>query len=196
MTDLFAAAEKVADEGLDTGVIAAIIAAGVSLLASGAALWSSRQARRAVERQRTQDYRVRQLNELYGPLYMRRMESLRLWHQLPDDPNARPGTGEWNLIDHIEEIKEESGRGINHRRLIVEAILEINEQDRSLIVGAAGLLERFPPPKSFETFLEHARTLKIHWEQGKNAHGVNHVPFPGEINDAIEEAITRLRADL
>lgn len=194
MTFLLAAGGEVAaDTGLDAGVIAAIIASIASLIASLIAWGSSHQARKAVEKQRSQDYRVRQLNELYGPLYMRRMESRRLWKQLPGVAGAEPGKSDWHLLDHIEEIKSEAR---DHRRLVVEAILTINEELRGLIVGAAGLLESFPPPQSFEKFLEHARTLKIHWNEGKNAEGVTHLPFPGEIDDDIRKAIETLRSEL
>ena len=179
--------------GLDTGVIAAIIASIASLIASLIAWGSSYQARKAVEKQRSQDYRVRQLNELYGPLYMRRMESRRLWKQLPGVPGAVPGKAGWKLIDHIEEIKNESS---NHRRLIVEAILQINTELQALIKGAAGLLESFPPPPRFEEFLEHARTLQIHWDEGKNAEGVGYLPFPGKIDEDIEQVIAKLHGEL
>lgn len=190
------ASVEAAESGLDAGVIAAIIASIASLIASLIAWGSSYQARKAVENQRSQDYRVRQLNELYGPLYMRRMESRRLWKQLPGIPDAEPSSGVWNLIDHIEEIQAEAKAGHHQRRLVVEAILGINHELRGLIVGAAGLLESFPPPESFERFLEHARTLKLHWEQGTNAKGVAYLPFPGEIDGDIEAAITKLRREL
>lgn len=190
---ILAAGNAAADASLEAGVIAAIIASFASLIASSLAWGSSRQARKAVEKQRSQDYRVRQLNELYGPIYMRRMESRRLRKQLPDAASAESGKLDWHLLDHIEEIKNETN---SHRRHIVKAILDINEELRALIVGAAGLLETFPPPESFEKFLEHARTLKIHWDQGRNAEGVTYLPFPGEIDEDIAKAIQKLRSEL
>lgn len=188
------AAKQVQSSGADATVIAALIAAGAALVTSIMSWSSSHRARKAVETQRTQDYRIRQLNELYGPLYMLRMMSRRLWKQLPGVDNAEPGVTDWKLIDHIVEIKGEEDA---KRRLIVEDILKINDQLTELIVGKAGLLERVPPPASFEKFLEHARTLRIYWDQEANvAKGVAHLPFPGEIDDDVREALQTLRRDL
>jgi hypothetical protein len=57
---------------------------------------------------------------------------------------------------------------------------------------AAALLEQFPPPKSFETFPEHATLLRLHWEQGTNASEIAHIIFPPELDVDIPDPITRL----
>jgi hypothetical protein len=170
---IFLAAETTSS-GIAPAVIAATIAAVVSLMALGVSLISGRRTQKAVEAQRIQDYRIRQLNELYGPLYMLRMTSRRLWRQLPGVLNAEPGVTQWHLIDHIQELKNEPEA---HRRLIVEEILKINSQLSDLIVGEAGLLERVPPPESFEKFLEHARTLQVHWSEALMQPGPDTCPF-------------------
>jgi hypothetical protein len=190
---IFLAADQTTTSGVAPAVIAAIIAAAVSFATLGVSLMSGHKTREAIKAQRIQDYRIRQLNELYGPLYMLRMTSRRLWRQLPGVPNAEPGVTNWNLVDHIQELKNEPDAS---RRLIVEEILKINSQLSDLIVGKAGLLEQVPPPESLEKFLEHARTLQVHWEQGADATGVARLPFPGEIDEAVREAIDRLRKDL
>ena len=186
------AAESAKVWGIDVTLAAAVIAALAAIAAAVLSYKGNLATTRAAERQRARDYRIRQLNELYGPLYMRRRLSRQLWN-LPGPADAEPGVTKWKLIDHIEEINAEAG---DHRRLIVGKILQLNDELSALIVGSAGLLEQFPPPTSFETFLEHAATLRIHWEQGTNASGVTHIPFPGEIDADIEAAIGRLRAAL
>jgi hypothetical protein len=170
----------------DAAVTAALIAAGASLIASVGALFSSRQARNAVDRQRSEDYRIRQLLDLYGPLYMQRQTTLRLVKQLRDGPN-------WHILDHIEEIHNEPD---DRRRKVVEEILRINEQSSDLIFAKAGLLESFPYPESFEAFLTHARTLQMVWEQGVNAIKANYVTHPSTFDDDILKAIRSLQADL
>jgi hypothetical protein len=179
--------------GLNVTLWAAVLAALAALVAAGFSYRGVRATNRAAEAESTRSYRVQQLNQLYGPLYMRRRLSRQLYRQLPGIPDAELGVTEWKLIDHIEEIKVQSG---DHRRLIVEKILQINEELSDLIIGSAGLLERFPPPKSFETFLEHATLLRLNWERGANASGAARVPFPPELDVDIPEAIIRLREGL
>jgi len=183
---------------MDAAVIAAYIAAGAAILASilsaVISYRSGKATRDAVTKQRSEDHRVRQLNELYGPMHILRKESRRLWKQLPPDPDPEPGVTEWRLIDHIEEIKSESD---GRRRKVVDRILDINEQLREFIVGRAGLLLSFPAPDTFETFLIHSTTLAQHWDRGVNVTDPNsYVPFPGEIDSDIDSAIESLRAGL
>lgn len=175
--------------------LGALIGAGAAVLASVLSLLSSRSASKAVQRQRTTEYALRQLNELYGPLYMRRRLSLQLWKQLPGVPDAVPGVTKWKLIDHIEEIKANPS---DKRYQLVENILEINRELSSLIVGEAGLLNEFPPPPSFTTFLEHANMLQVLWDKGINADqsGVDYVPFPGDFDPDVKASIDAVRKKL
>jgi hypothetical protein len=177
--------------GIDVTLLAAIVAAVAAMAAAWLSYRGNLATNRAAEAQRQRDYRLRQLNELYGPLYMRRRLSRQLWGQLPGVPDAEPGVTQWKLIDHVEEIKTEQDV---HRRQVVEKILQINDELTALITGSAGLLEQFPAPQSFETFLEHAATLRMFWEQGRNATGNAYIPFPGAIDADIAAAINRLRA--
>jgi hypothetical protein len=177
----------------DTAVVAALVAALASLLVAWMSSRSSRRAENAVQAQKTQDYVIRQLNELYGPLYVRRKLSRRLREQIGDSPDPEPGVPPWKLIDHIEELKQEPDE---RRRLVVEQILKINDELVELIVGKAGLLESLPPPESFELFLEHALTLRLYWEQGANAVAAAYKPFPGQLDSDVEAALKRLRGEL
>ncbi|HWA67413.1 MAG TPA: hypothetical protein VG899_13720 [Mycobacteriales bacterium] len=179
--------------GIDVTLLAAGVAAVAAIAAAGLSYRGNLATNRAAEAQRQRDYRVRQLNELYGPLYMRRRLSRQLWKQLPGVPDAEPGVTQWHLIDHVEEIKTEQDA---HRRQVVEEILKINDELTGLITGSAGLLVEFPAPQSFETFLVHAATLRMFWEQGRNATKAAYIPFPGSIDRDIEDAITRLRSQL
>ncbi|WP_144022502.1 hypothetical protein [Asanoa hainanensis] len=187
------AADSPTVQGVNVTLLAAAIAAGAGILAAVLSYLGVRGTRKAAEIQRDRDYRIRQLSELYGPLYMRRKLSRKLWRQLPGIPDAIPGVTKWNLIDHIEEIK---GEETERRRLIVERILRINDELTEIIIGRAGLLDQFPPPESFEAFLEHAATLRTYWDRGKNATGVGYLPFPQRMDDDVAATIKKLRAAL
>lgn len=175
-------------------LIAAIVAAAAAIASALISWLSNRSTRRAVDRQRSEDYRIRQLNELYGPMHMLRRQSRSLWKQLPPEPDPEPGVTKWKLIDHIEEIWAEPD---DRRRMVVTSILEINEKLSELIIEKGGLLVEFPAPDTFETFLNHATTLRQHWERKRNVTDeTSHVPFPGDIDRDINNAIEALRKKL
>ncbi len=125
-----------------------------------------------------------QMNELYGPLFMLRSESRRLRSRIG------PDSSEWRVVDHIVELK-----GDPVKSSIVESILSINSTLVDLLVGKAGLLEQFPPPESFQEFLAHARLLQSAWVRGENETH-ERLPFPVQFDENVQEALSRLRAQL
>lgn len=131
------------------------------------------------------DYRIRQLNELYGPMHMLRRRSRRLWEQLkPDTLNS---ADEWHVHDHVTEIRAD---GVRSR--ILDDILHINEQLEDLIIGRAGLLWKQPAPDSFYEFLEHSALVSIAVEQGGVPEGRKRVYFPEQFDRDVDEAFEAL----
>lgn len=189
MTDPLLTADNAAVLPAVIAAVAAIIAALVAVVG---AIYNGRKQRRHEERieritrsRGERDYRVRQLNELYGPLFMLREQSNRLREQLPPRP--------WRLVDRIEEIRSNPA---DPRNQVVNSIVQLNSTMCALITGKAGLLQAFPPPSSFGIFLEHAELLKTYWEMGKNQEEQNRRPFPLEFDDDIRAAIDEVMADL
>jgi len=140
------------------------------------------------------DWRVRQLNELYGPLRMLRATSKRLRQSLP----TTEGNGaQWRLVEHIPEARDDPAK-----RILVEAILSIDGAIEDLLINKAGLMEAGELPKSFEVFMHHSRLLQLAWGQGGRLTrepglvDVTDVPFPDEIDDDIGRAIEGIRAAL
>lgn len=128
---------------------------------------------------------IKQLNELYGPLFMLRVTS----SQLRD--RVGPNDGTWRLVDHIVEAKRDPTKAA-----IVQEILKINERIGELIEGQAGLLVEFPPPRSFGEFLPHARLLKMSWEREANQDAEDRFPFPRALDDDIAASIRKLKEGL
>jgi len=131
------------------------------------------------------DYRIRQLNELYGPIHMLRRRSRRLWEQLRPD-TLSPGD-EWHVHDHVAEIRSDRVRS-----RILDDILQINARLEELIIGRAGLLWRQPAPDSFYEFLEHAALVSIAVEQGGVPEGRKRVYFPEQFDGDVDEAFEAL----
>lgn len=140
------------------------------------------------------DWRVRQLNELYGPLRMLRATSKRLRQSLP---TTGASGARWRLVEHIPEARADPAMS-----LLVEAILRIDVAIEDLLINKAGLMEAGDLPKSFEVFMHHSRLLHLAWSQGGRLTretglvDVTDVPFPDEIDDDIGRAIERIEAAL
>ncbi len=145
-------------------------------------------------RQREIDWRVRQLNEVYGPLRMLRATSRLLRDSLP---KTEADGQRWRLVRHIEESRQKA-----EYRVIVEGILRISRAIEDILVAKAGLLEGEEIPASFSKFMQHSRLLQIAWGAPTNVTeqpdlvGVADVPFPDEIDQDIETAIASVQKHL
>jgi hypothetical protein len=173
-------------------VIAAVIAAGAAITVATISVLSQRSARKSDElarrKQGSTDFHRRQLDELYGEMFLLRSTSRRLWTRLHDDDTN------FRLIDNIAAIKGESSE---RRRRIVEQILTINARLANLIETRASLLTQLPPPESFMAFLDHQRALATLWEMGRNVEPGGREPsFPRSLDDDIKKALDSIQARL
>lgn len=146
-------------------------------------------------RQQEVDWRVRQINELYGPLQMYRATSKRLRESLP--AFEKDGTTRWRLVMHIPDAKANPGQ-----KIVVEEILSISKAIESLLLHKAGLMEATEPTENFAKFMHHSRLLRIAWRHGgvlgtgPGQVDVTDVPFPDAVDEDISKAVTRIRAAL
>lgn len=171
-------------------VVAALVAAGAAIAVAIVSAWFQRAARKdedlARRKERSIDHSRKQLDELYGEMYLLRSTSKRQWSRL------FPPDTEFRLIDHIAEIQNESS---DTRRLVVEQIQRINARLAMLIETKASLLTELPPPESFMAFLDHQRALATLWEMGENAKGPE-PSFPRDLDEDIDKAIASIQARL
>lgn len=153
-----------------------------------------RIARAFSMRQQEMNWRVRQLNELYGPLRMLRSTSKSLRDSLP---RYEPNGERWRLVRHLPDAKAR-----DEYRIIVDEILRIGGAIEDLLINKAGLMESVDLPPSFAQFMHHSRLLRIAWELGadfKSEPGVtdiSDIPFPDEIDQDISKAIAVISAAL
>lgn len=189
---LFQAATPVDSWSTAIPVVSAVIAACAALAVAIISVWSQRSARKADElgrsNQRNTDFNRKQLDELYGEMFLLRSTSRRLWTRLHDaEPNFR-------LIDNVVAIKAEPS---DRRRRVVEQILTINARLATLIETRASLLTELPPPESFMAFLDHQRALASLWEIGENVQTDGREPsFPRNLDDDIKKAIDSIQSKL
>ncbi|TQK44429.1 hypothetical protein FBY35_5933 [Streptomyces sp. SLBN-118] len=170
-------------------LVVAGIAAFAAISAAVLSLRSAKSQAANAEKQRKVDFLRQQLNELYGPIYMRRRASESLRDILPhEQADGSP----WRLVDHIEDVKS----GADHAEVeAVEQILEINSEIESILTSKAGLYESFPPPDILSKFIAHVRLLRISWERGENQ-SKNRIPFPDDLDEYLMGVIGRLRSRL
>lgn len=173
-------------------VISAVIAAGAAIAVAIISVLWQRSARKADElarrKQRSTDYHRKQLDELYGEMFLLRSTSRRLWSRLHGNDSS------FRLVDNITAIK---GEPSDRRRRIVEHILAINDRLAKLIEMRASLLTELPPPESFMAFLDHQRALATLWDMGENVQTDGPEPsFPRNLDDDIKKAIDSIQSRL
>jgi hypothetical protein len=174
-------------------LIAAVIAALAALYAAWRTSRTAKLQRRRDDRDKDVEHRREQLNQLYGPIYMRRLASKSTYTALRARVGAGPAGAEprWALVDNIEDI---------HRRqdplviLAVTNILKINKEIEDILKGKYGLLNAYPPPRSFDQFITHAEQLQLAWDQKIDLD--ERISFPREFDKDIECALTDIRTKL
>jgi hypothetical protein len=182
------------DAKLAVTIVAAVIAATAASIAAilgrRSAANLAAEARRFSDSQRDVDYRVRQLNELYGPLRMLTLTNVRLRLSLPPGDEK----GGWRLVHHLPEAWANRGD-----RLVVDQIIEVNKAIEELLLTKAGLMESTRP--SYSEFMQHSRLLNQAWRfmtDSKKAVlpplpsgevSIVDVPFPKAFDRDIETAI-------
>lgn len=181
---------------LATPVVTLIAAAIAALSAVWAAIKASETARIQRERDATDksiDFCRQQLNELYGPLYMLRRTSRRLYDVLREQMQVASTDHEkWRLVDHILDVQG----GSELAQSSVERILKINIEIQTLLKSKWGLLEVYPPHQSFIDFSSHSELLQQAWDKKANQDADSRTPFPRGIDKDIEADIDSIRAKL
>ena len=178
-------AAEASQSDVDSALLVAYIAAGAAIVATivnAIVAWqSSSRDRKSKTTEARRELAVRQLNDLYTPLYLHRQMSQLLRERVG------PIDGVWRLVDHIEEIVNDPVKAE-----LVEEILAINDDISELLLTRGGLAAVRPPPASFGEFLGHARLLKMSWEEQRNQPEDDRFPFP-DIDADIEAGLSQLR---
>ncbi|MEV1066047.1 hypothetical protein [Streptomyces sp. NPDC050263] len=167
-------------------VIASVVAAVAAIVAAVIATKTANRQREAVRVERRIEYCRRQLNNLYGQLYMLRQASKSLYATLHAS-GERPQ--DWRLVDHIDEIIAEDEKS---KIGTIEEIIKINKTIEDLLVSQFGLVDKFPPPESFQKFVSHSRQLQVAWSKKGDLEGPR-VSFPRDLDDDIQNSITEIR---
>lgn len=168
-------------------VIASVVAAIAAITAAFIAAKAAKRQREAVRVERRIEHCRRQLNNLYGQLYMLRQASKSLYATLHTS-GERPQ--DWRLVDHINEIVTEDEKS---KIGTIEEIIKINKMIEDLLVSQSGLVDQFPPPESFQRFVSHSRQLQVAWGKKSDLEG-SRVSFPRNFDSDIENSITEIRA--
>jgi len=138
-------------------LIAASIAGVISITALGGSIHIARLNLRHGEAKDfaklSLEFKLRQVNELYGPLRHLLDQNAVLAKQIrvgKSDPEK------WRLMDHLPGILDDPRDGA-----IAKAIVEIDSRIQDLITTKAGLVMGGVLPQSFTSFGSHYQLLKL-----------------------------------
>jgi hypothetical protein len=169
---------------------AAVVAAGSALLAAVMSTWTVTLQRRRSAKAAEIDFLRRQLNDLYGPIYMRLWTTFKLRALLPTvNEDGTP----WILGGHIEQTQ--AGPDTSLKDAFKE-MLAIGEETEQILIGKSGLFIAFPPPPSYGQLIAYSRLLRLAWQNGKNQSEPGRVPFPDDFPYDITDAIRQIRSRL
>lgn len=173
----------------EAAVIAAFIAGLVAVIGMIAnAVIQARALRHAAARDVASamlDFRLQQLNELYGPLLLLLAQSERLAAKLRE---GEPDPAAWRLLDHIDQVL-----GDPNRLVIAEQILEIGDKIEDILLTKAGLALHPGPPDTFELYLGHIAILRLLIRRGAHSPIAAHEYYPREFNHDVRAGYESLQ---
>jgi hypothetical protein len=134
------------------------------------------------------EFKIRQLNELYGPLSnlveLNRRLALKLREDKSDPEN-------WRLLNNLPAVLE------NPRdKAIVNEIIDVDAKIEDLIINKGGFIRSPGPPESFILFLIHYIILKLAID-GKEIPQVSDFElYPRELNEDVKVACDTIKRDI
>lgn len=171
-------------------LLGVIITAVVSIIIMLVNYWISKQAlshETARDIGKTSiDLKIKQLNELYGPLHLLIEQNKILAHKLRE---GKADPENWKLLDNLLDVL-----GNQQDKAILDEIMEINAKIEKLIIGKGGFIRSPGPPESFHLFLGHNKILKLAIEGNKERPHVSEFEYyPRELDIDVKEAYNAIR---
>lgn len=134
------------------------------------------------------EFKLRQVNELYGPLRHLLGQNAALAKQIrvgKSDPDK------WRLMDHLPGILHDPRDGA-----IAKAIVEVDSQILDLITNKAGLVREGVLPQSFTLFGSHYQLLKLAMGGMKiNPTDLGYY-YPRDLDDEVLKSYTALSLEV
>lgn len=144
-------------ESATATLISSGLACLVSLAALGGSIYIARTSLRHGEAKDfaklSLEFKLRQVNELYGPLRHLLDQNVVLAKQIRI---GKPEPAKWRLMDHLPAILDDPRDGA-----IAKTIVEIDSRILDLITTKAGLVIGGVLPQSFTLFGSHYQLLRL-----------------------------------
>lgn len=180
---------------LGPAVIAAVVAGAVSL----AQIWT---AGRRENKRMLQEFRLRQLNDLFGPLQFSLAQVKTIGKTLRETAESQLEESKrssrenpWHILDNIPEIcANEQLKGM------ADDIAAINSSIITLMEKNSGLALEDAIPESYELFVRHTTLLRRGLNDNKSPAQLDAKYFPKEfeiyVNKKHAETVAALRKSL
>lgn len=159
----------------------AVIAAGVAGLFAVAQLALTS---RKEQRKQLLEFRLRQVNEFYGPIVYLLAQNLAIAKALREAAQ-KPGQ-EWHLLDDLDTIHSDP-----HLRSMADEIAAINDQIKDVLLKYGGLSLQGQVPQSYHDFIAHTDLVAQGVSTGSIHSNVGVKYFPKQFGTDIEEAYGR-----
>ncbi len=174
-------------------IIAAAIGGGVSIAVSVAALMANYYNNRLNLRHGevkdlakvSLELKIKQLNELYGPLLLLIEQNNVLAKKIRE---GKPP--DWRLMYNLPAVLSDPRDGP-----IAQAILSIDEKIEDLNINKAGLIRGKTPPQSFQDFLGHYQLLKLAM-QGQRIDPTSKDVYPTRLGEDVKAAYEEIRTEV
>lgn len=138
------------------------------------------------------EYRRKQLNELFGPLFLNRQTSHKhyklLQLRMGVTKDEKP---DWRLVNHIEEVQAKNDQLATSS---VMMILTINKEIAKTLKSHWGLIEE--PHQTYIDFPSHQAMLQQAWDECKNQPPGDENVFPRGFDINIEADMKVIRDKL
>jgi hypothetical protein len=183
-----------------TGGISAALAALIAAAISGAisvtgfvvtAVIQKRALKHAAARDVANailDFRLRQLNDLYGPLLLLLAQSERLAKKIRE---GRPNPEKWRMLDHVDEVLKDP-----EAKVVALQILEIGNRIEDILLSKAGLALGPEPPETFALYLGHVAILRLMLQGRARPKIAADEYYPRQLNEDVREGYGRIQSEI
>jgi len=170
-------------------IIAACIAAIFSLVIAVVSLFFSYKLAKATASKEfarlSLEFKMRQLNDLYGRMLPLIEKSKMLWDKLTEDKPDK-----WHLLGHLEEVRD-NARDMN----LAKVISDVNDEIVKLLLENGGLI-RGTVPESFKLYLKHQALVRMAMDGKDVGRIAEHEYYPKHFDQDVRDACSRLREEI
>ena len=131
------------------------------------------------------EFRLQQMNRLYGPLILLRQQSKYYWEKLREGK----GADNWRLLDNLDQVRSNPAD-----LALAQLLVQLNTRSEKVILENAGLMFGPSMPDCFHRFLGHCGIVRVAVEQGRIPGAASYMHYPPDFDTELERGYLATRA--